>query len=128
MGGILVDKRSTTRARELRSNMTDAEHLLWQRLRQRQLHGHKFRRQMPIGPYIADFVCLEARLIVELDGSQHQEQHGYDQQRDDWLQQQGFQILRFWNNDVFNNIEGVLTVILERLGGDSAVPPHPLQV
>jgi very-short-patch-repair endonuclease len=105
--------------------MTDAERLLWSRLRQRQLHGYKFRRQMPIGSYIADFACLEARLMIELDGSQHQEQRGYDQQRDDWLQQQGFQILRFWNNDVFNNIEGVLTVILERLGSDVALSPHP---
>jgi very-short-patch-repair endonuclease len=105
--------------------MTDAERFLWQRLRQRQLHDHKFRRQMPIGSYIADFVCLEARLIVELDGSQHQEQRDYDQQRDDWLQQQGFQILRFWNNDVFNHLEDVLAVILEKLSSAIALSPHP---
>ena len=102
--------------------MTDAERHLWQHLRQRQFAGHRFRRQMPIGSYIVDFVCLERRLIVEIDGGQHQEQHDYDERRDGWLVEQGFRVLRFWNNEVLSQTEGVLTRILEGL---QEVPPTP---
>jgi very-short-patch-repair endonuclease len=109
----------TPRARELRSNMTDAERFLWQHIRYQQLDGLRFRRQMPLGTYIVDFICLEKRLIIELDGSQHLQQRDYDENRDEWLVEQGFRVLRFWNNEVFTNTEGVLMEIL------AACPPTP---
>ncbi|MDI1276937.1 endonuclease domain-containing protein [Methylobacter sp.] len=98
-------------ARSLRKDQTDAERLLWQKLRNRQLLGVKFRRQFPIEPYIADFVCLELKLIIELDGSQHFDKIAYDHERTDFLKQRGFKVLRFWNNDAFKNTEGVLESI-----------------
>ena len=97
------------RARELRHNMTDAERALWRELRHAALGG-RFRRQAPVGKYIVDFVCLEARLIVEVDGGQHAESSG-DEERDRWLASQGFRVLRFWNNHVLGNMRGVLEVI-----------------
>ena len=97
-------------ARELRSTMTDAEQRLWHYLRLRQLAGHRFRRQCPVGPYIADFACLERRLIVELDGGQHAGS-AQDRCRDAYLHRCGFRVLRFWNNFVFDNPEGVLSEI-----------------
>jgi very-short-patch-repair endonuclease len=110
----------TNNARSLRQNQTDVEYLLWQKLRNRQILNFKFRRQFPIDPYIADFSCLELKLIIELDGSQHFEQAHYDNERDFYLAQRGFKVIRFWNNDVINNIEGVLEkiylVILEITG------------
>lgn len=117
-----------TRSRQLRSNMTDAERKLWQMMRMRQLKGFRFRRQFPIGAYIADFVCLEARLVVEVDGGQHNtEQLEYDSVRDRWLQSQNFGVLRFWNNDVLNNIDGVVERILEALKKQSpSFQPSPL--
>ncbi len=102
--------------------MTDVEKRLWYLLRDRRLNGYKFRRQMPIGPYVADFVCLQSRLIVELDGGQHAEQAEKDKVRDEWLKSQGFVVLRFWNNDVLANTEGVLQAIL---GHCEKLPPHP---
>ena len=102
---------STNKARSLRKNQTDAERLLWQKLRNRQLLNVKFRRQFPIEPYIADFVCLELKLIIALDGSQHFGQIAYDNKRSDFLKQRGFKIFRFWNNDVFKNTEGVMESI-----------------
>ena len=105
------------RARELRRRSTGAERLLWQRLRGRQLAGVKFRRQVPIGPYIVDFACLSKKIIIELDGSQHAEpEHSRrDVKRDLFLEEQGFRVLRFWDNEVFKNLEGVLTAIHEAL-------------
>lgn len=97
------------RARELRSQMTDAERRLWDILRERQLAGFKFRRQQPIGSYIVDFICLEARLILEVDGGQHGDEG--DQRRDAWLREQGFAVMRFWNHDVLSNIDGVYQTI-----------------
>jgi len=99
------------KARTLRSNLTDAEQFLWQRLRLRQLDGHKFRRQRPLGPYIVDFVCLEKKLIVEVDGGQHSDHKVYDEKRDHWLKSQGYRIVRIWNNEVLKNIEGVIEII-----------------
>jgi very-short-patch-repair endonuclease len=99
------------KARSLRKNQTDAERLLWQKLRSRQLLNVKFRRQFPIEPYIADFVCLELKLIIELDGSQHFNQIAYDNERTDFLKQRGFKVFRFLNNDVFKNTEGVMESI-----------------
>ncbi len=98
-------------ARTLRSNPTDAEKKLWHHLRQRQFHGLKFRRQQEIDRFIADFVCFEKRLIIELDGGQHNQNAEHDQQRTEILKSKGFIVLRFWNNDVLNNIDGVLQEI-----------------
>jgi len=100
-------------AKKLRKSLTEAERLLWSYLRNRQL-GVKFRRQEPIGRYIVDFVCFEKRLVVEVDGGQHG--GSYDDERDRWLNMQGFRVLRFWNNEVLKNIEGVLEVIGKELG------------
>ena len=99
-----------SRARGLRHSMTDAEHALWRILRNRQFAGIKFRRQVPVGPYIADFVCFEARLIVEADGGQHAESQ-HDAVRDAWFATQGFRVLRFWNNDILKNPEGIMIAI-----------------
>jgi len=99
-------------AKKLRKSLTEAERLLWSYLRNRQL-GVKFRRQEPIGRYIVDFVCFEKKLVVEVDGGQHG--GSYDDERDRWLNMQGFRVLRFWNNEVLKNIEGVLEVIGKEL-------------
>jgi very-short-patch-repair endonuclease len=104
-----------TRARELRKNPTDAERTLWRQLRLWQLDGYKFRRQQPLGHYIVDFVCLESRLVIELDGGQHAEQNDYDTDRDAWLRTHGFTVLRFWNDELLRNIESVKEAILEGL-------------
>ena len=98
------------RARSLRSRMTDAEKLLWSKLRANQVVGMRFRRQEPIGPYIVDFVCREASLIVEVDGGQHAASET-DVARDRFLRNGGFRVVRFWNNDVLANVAGVLQVI-----------------
>ena len=113
-------------ARQLRSAMTDAERRLWQQLRRHQLADFRFRRQHPIGPYIADFVCLSARLVIEIDGGQHNEPAA-DMARDASLQARGFEVLHFWNNDVLSNTEGVCDVILRHLIDTyphANLPPH----
>ena len=102
-------------ARTLRNDATEAERLLWDRLRRRQLSGVKFRRQRPIGSYICDFACLEAGVIVELDGSQHAGQAPYDARRDAFLRSHGFRVLRFWNGSVFSEIDAVVETIFEAL-------------
>jgi len=98
-------------AKNLRKRSTDAENLLWRHLRVKQLEGLKFRRQQPIGNYIVDFVCFEKRVVIEVDGGQHTIEKERDNERDRWLKGQGFIVLRFWNNDVLKNINGVLEVI-----------------
>jgi very-short-patch-repair endonuclease len=103
------------KARELRINMTDAERLLWSVLRDRQLAGDKFHRQFPIGPFIADFACRKHRLIIEADGGQHTENVS-DQRRTNYLESQGWRVIRFWNNDILTDIEGVAEMILRELG------------
>ena len=108
-------KRRSTRARELRQSSTDAEHRLWSAIRNRQLDGFKFRRQVPIDRYFADFACLEARLIVELDGSQHMDQEVRDTERSRVLEANGWIVIRFWNNDVLGNLDGVGETILAAL-------------
>ena len=95
--------------------MTDAEQTLWRHIRGRQLESYKFRRQAPIGSYIVDFVCFEKRLVLEVDGGQHAENEPYDDKRSKWLESQGFKVLRFWNNEVLQDIEAVKEVILQRL-------------
>jgi very-short-patch-repair endonuclease len=100
--------QQVTRSRKLRGTPTDAEQLLWHHLRHQQITGIKFRRQHPVGRYVVDFVCLAKRLAIEVDGGQHAEMKLQDQQRDAFLVQQGFRVLRFWNNEVLGNIEGVM--------------------
>ena len=108
-------------ARRLRHDMTDAERRLWHYLRRRQLLGYRFRRQFPIGPYIVDFACLEAKLIIEVDGSQHFDATG-DVARTERLHEHGYQVLRFWNNDVLMRMQQVLAAIHDALG---TTGPHP---
>jgi very-short-patch-repair endonuclease len=104
-------ERAGVRARALRKSTTDAENLLWHRLRNRQLLGLKFRRQRPIGPYFADFACLEIRLVIELDGGQHAEQVAYDEARAEEMKRLGFSTLRFWDNEVLRNTDAVMEKI-----------------
>lgn len=122
----------TLKARRLRSSMTDAEQRLWRKLRGRQL-GVAFRRQYPIGPYVADFACVPLKLLIELDGGQHAEEQGvtHDLQRDAWLKEMGYVLLRFWNHDVMQRTEVVLEaiwreveVLREKLRSPSQPPPR----
>jgi len=113
-------------AKELRNNSTEAEHLLWRHLRQSQLADIKFRRQQPIKEYIADFVSFTPKLVIELDGGQHAEHHVYDAKRDACLRKNGFIVLRFWNNEVFTNIDGVLELIRRHAIMTASTPtPQP---
>ena len=119
--------RTIEKARRLRANQTDVERLLWSKIRDRQLSGFKFRRQVPIGRYIVDFVCKEAALIIALDGGQHSSITKYEADRRRWLEQHGWRVLRFWNNDVIENLSGVLEVILATVSTASDSPhPDPL--
>ena len=102
-------------ARALRHALTPAERKLWAALRGDQINGINFRRQHAIGPFIADFCALKAKLIIELDGSQHLEQQEYDAQRTQYLEAQGYRVIRFWNNDVMNDLDGVLLAIIHAL-------------
>ena len=108
-------------ARRLRQNPTEAEKCLWALLRRRQIVDHRFRRQEPIGPYVVDFVCFEAKLVIEVAGGQHALQGDGDAKRGRWLECQGFRILRFWNNDVLSNRTGVAEQIATAL----RAPPTP---
>jgi very-short-patch-repair endonuclease len=103
---------SSDRARELRRQSTSAEQLLWAQLRRRRPRGYKFRRQYPIGPFIVDFICFEARLIVEVDGDTHELTTEYDMRRDAWLRAQGFRVFRVRNEDIKTNLYGVVETIL----------------
>jgi very-short-patch-repair endonuclease len=114
--GVSSNQRS--RARAMRGAPTDSEPRLWRLLRDRRLSGFKFRRQIPVGPYIVDFLCVGAKLIVEADGSQHAESLR-DTIRDAYLASQGWEMLRFWNNEVLQNREGVLETIFAH------ARPHP---
>ena len=109
----------TSRSRALRQNSTDAERKLWSVLRGRQLNGFEFRKQVEIDGYIVDFLCPEKRLIIEVDGGQHSPER--DARRTAYLESQDFRIIRFWNNDVLQNLEGVWTTIEAAL----TTPPHP---
>ncbi len=114
---------ATDRARNLRQRSTDTERLLWRHLRDRQLAGLKFRRQHPLGNFVVDFVCLEHRLVVELDGGQHATQQQADADREAFLMGLGYRVLRFWNNEVLGNTVGVLEAIVS--AARSADPPSP---
>lgn len=106
--------QKTDAARALRANTTDAERRVWQILRKRRLAGHRFRRQCPLGPFVADFVCLDRGVVIEVDGGQHGDSPR-DASRDAWLRRRGFQVLRFWNHDVMGNLDGVHQVIAAAL-------------
>ena len=103
------------RARDLRKTMNVPERKLWRALSDRKAGGFRFRRQHPIGPYIADFVCLERRLVVEVDGGQHagDDQIEHDRRRTEWLQAEGYGVIRFWSNDVMQSLDGVFQSILD---------------
>ena len=119
-GGKRVGVKDLTGvARRLRKHSTDTEGRLWRYLRNRQIEGFKFRRQQPVGTYVVDFVNLEKKVVIELDGGQHALRPG-DRIRDEWLRAEGYKVLRFWDNQVFSNLEGVLETI-----GDALLTPHP---
>jgi very-short-patch-repair endonuclease len=117
-------RRLVGRAKRLRSSQTDAELCLWYHLRAHRFFGLKIKRQKPVGPYIVDFLCLEHRLVIEVDGGQHnEEQAAYDRKRDRWLNEHGLTVLRFWNHEVLKDTEAVLERI--RLAVDPAAPSPP---
>ena len=124
--GVLVDQSLTRKARALRQNMTNAEKKLWQAVRHRQVRCARFRRQVPLGHFIIDFACLESRLVVEVDGGQHNENHA-DARRDAWLKLSGFRVLRFWNNDVLESLSGVLETIAAALQPAPPSRPSPVK-
>lgn len=123
---------ASNRARNLRKNLTDVERFVWARLRDRRFATFKFRRQVELGSYIVDFVCLSHRLFVELDGGQHTAQAEYDTARTEWLERQGFRVLRFWNHDVLADWDVIADVIHRALNESGAIasaapsPPAPL--
>src|SRR5215468_11681049 len=114
------------RSRNLRRDMTKAEQRLWQMLRSQQTEGHRFRRQVPIGGFIADFVCLAARLIVEINGGQHDPSSEAEARRTFFLESERYRVLRFWNNEVLDNPEGVRAIIAEALHQGSSSPTRPV--
>ncbi len=111
-----------TRARELRRRQTEAERRLWSRLRGRQVMGAKFRRQHPLGPYIVDFCCPEARLVIEIDGGQHAQQTRADAFRTRTIEELGYEVIRFWNNEVLAETDAVLECIERKLRARRAGP------
>ncbi len=117
----MPDEVQTQRARALRATQSDAERLLWGSLRSRRLGGWKWRRQAPVGPFTADFLCIEAKLVVELDGSQHNEPEAlaYDSRRTEYLELQGLRVIRFRNGYVFESLSGVSQQICAACDGDN---------
>jgi very-short-patch-repair endonuclease len=116
-------RQSTIRARELRQSQTEAEKIIWHHLKAKRFFGHKFKRQHPIGPYFPDFVCLERKLVIEIDGGQHSE-NKKDVVRTKFLENEGYTVIRFWNNDVLGNIDGLLSSLsltLSRKAGEGKI-------
>jgi very-short-patch-repair endonuclease len=120
---VVFKPRPTRLAQRLRNDATDAERHLWSHLNRRQLGGYKFSRQMPVGPFICDFMCREASLVVELDGGQHAELGREDAHRTEYIEAEGYRVLRFWNNEVVGNAEGVLATILAKLESSHPLTP-----
>jgi very-short-patch-repair endonuclease len=119
--------RARGQAKELRREMTEAEKKIWYRLRSRQTEGYRFRRQVPLGRFIADFVCHEAKLIVEIDGGQHEPLSEQEMHRTRFLEGQGYRILRFWNNEVLQNPDAVQAVIARELRQVTPTQPSPIK-
>lgn len=117
------DRLPTQRSRELRNNATPAERKLWQYISNRQVSGVRFNRQVPIGPFICDFVARTPKLVIEVDGGQHALNLRQDDNRTAFLEQHGYRVMRFWNNDVLENVEGVVSVIEEALTDPPLAPP-----
>lgn len=127
MGARFRLGRPTERARDLRNNPTDAEKLLWRQLKGSRLMGLKFSRQMPVAGFFCDFVCRSAKLVVELDGSQHVKAKEYDENRSLAIAAAGYRVIRFWNNDLTSNMAGVLEKIIDAAGLAGRAPtPCPL--
>jgi len=127
MRSLRAEDDRIPRARRLRHATTDAERKLWRALRSLPMQGSHFRRQATIGPYFADFACHAKRLVIELDGGQHGDARhaARDAKRDAYMRQSGYRVLRFWNNDVMQNIEGVLETIAEALSMPQPPTPNP---
>ena len=123
-GCYIVKNSLTPFAKQLRKRPTDEENLLWRHLQRKQIEGFKFRRQQPIGNYIVDFVCLTKKIVIEIDGGQHAVYKENDRIRDAWLRANGFSVLRFWNTELFENLEGVLETIRNELLTPSLSPSH----
>ena len=125
----IVSPLHRSRARALRRDMTKAEGRIWSRLRAHRFQRYSFRRQFPIGPYVADFACLASRLVIEVDGSQHGEEpnRSRDEKRSRWLESEGYRVLRFWNNDITQNPSGVLEVIYAALYGSRDTEPKVIK-
>ena len=124
--GLPVDRFRRASARRLRAKATPTEILLWKRLRSIETEGTHFRRQVPIGPYVADFACMAARLVIELDGSQHNTdaRRARDDRRTRWLEAEGYRVIRFWNNDLAHNMNGVLETIYAAPYGSRDAEPQ----
>ena len=115
-------RRTVAAARKMRRTSTDVERELWHRIRDKQIDNFRFRRQRPIGKYIVDFICLDAKLIIELDGGQHANDVAYDERRTAFLRSLGYRVLRFWNSEVTENLDGVLERLRGELLGANANP------
>ena len=124
MGMTEKPRRPTKRAQQLRNDATPHERLLWLELRKRRFQGHKFSRQIPVGPFICDFVCRRAKLVVELDGGQHSANVERDSARTHFIESAGYRVLRFWNHEVVEDLDGVLLTIGAALS--ACPPPDPL--
>ncbi len=122
-----MTKQLAAYAKNLRKGSTDTEQVLWSHLRAKRLGGLKFRRQHPIGKYIVDFVCLEKKVVIELDGGQHAEptKKQYDGERDNWLKKEGYSVLRFWDNDVLLKTNAVVELIMKHCLGHPPLNPLP---
>ncbi len=129
MAGKAIDRFRRSTARRLRLNATNAETTLWRHLKKLGTEGTHFRRQVPLGPYVADFACMTARVVIEVDGSQHGDElnKSRDEVRTRWLESEGYRVIRFWNNDIVQNAEGVLDVIYAALYGSRDIEPRPLK-
>jgi very-short-patch-repair endonuclease len=117
--------RNVALARGLRRRQTDAERTIWFQVRDRRLGGWKFKRQVLVDRYVVDFLCADAHLIIEIDGGQHAERREYDDNRTKILESMGYLVLRFWNNEVLSNTEGVVETIMNTMNEHRSVPPHP---
>jgi very-short-patch-repair endonuclease len=124
-----ISKFRRATARRLRSSQTGAEKSLWRQLRKLEMKGTHFRRQVPIGNYVADFACLASRLVIELDGSHHGDESNtaHDDSRTQWLEAEGYRVLRFWNNDLTENLDGVMGSIYAALYGSREAELIPLK-